>query len=245
MQAPGELRSNLTKLAAGARAVTSAWGGVQGPRPAAAGGSRLYHRLGARPLRPVPPRRPPPGGGGAATPPRPAPPQRDSPGVPAPRPWPLSDSRQGSAHPPPHGLCRGWGWQCWGGGQREEGSGSGPSVHPQLPAPAMGRPDDLGPYRNHWGSLLAVQDPGPPPGRFSSPGRGSGICDLNKCPVTLVQSSRAPLPETLLCRDGELVLEGGLGGGRGWGTGHDAGSVHWGVLDILFLHHSFTHHILG
>lgn len=41
-----------------ARAVTSAWGGVQGPRPAAAGCSRLYHRLGARPLRPVPPRRP-------------------------------------------------------------------------------------------------------------------------------------------------------------------------------------------
>lgn len=74
-----------------------AWGGVQGPRPAAAGRSRLYHRLGAQPLRPVPPSRP--GGGGAATPPRPAPPKQGSPGVPAPRTWPLNDFTAGLSRP--------------------------------------------------------------------------------------------------------------------------------------------------
>lgn len=68
----------------------------------------------------------------------------------------------------------------------------------------------------------------PPRGRFSSPRKGPGICVLNKFQVTPVQSSRAPLAETLLCRDGDLVLEGGLSGEG------SPGSLHWGALNILF-----------
>lgn len=146
-----------------ARAFTSAWGGVRGPRPAAAGRSRLYHRRGAQPLRPVPPRRP--GGGGAATPPRPAPPQRDSPGVPAPRPWPRRDSTQGSAGPPPHGLCLGW--PCRGGGQERKEVGLDHLCTHSYPLQQWGA-------KNRLGSLLNVQNPRPHPGQIPQSGEGFG-----------------------------------------------------------------------
>lgn len=90
MQAPGELRSNSTKLAAGCAGLYLAWGGVQGPRPPQLPGAPGCTTASAR--SPSGQSRPAAwAGGGAATPPRPAPPRQGSPGVPAPRPRPPKD----------------------------------------------------------------------------------------------------------------------------------------------------------
>lgn len=44
---------------------------------------------------------------------------------------------------------------------------------------------------------------------------GLGDLRFKQVPSDPGAESRAPLPETLLCRDGELILEGGLRGGGG------------------------------
>lgn len=59
IRAPGELRTNLTKLVAGCAGLYLGVGrGPGSPAATAAGCTRLYHCLAALPLRPVPPQRP-------------------------------------------------------------------------------------------------------------------------------------------------------------------------------------------
>lgn len=59
IRAPGELRTNLTKLVAGCAGLYLGVGrGPGSPAAKAAGRTRLYHCLAALPLRPVPPQRP-------------------------------------------------------------------------------------------------------------------------------------------------------------------------------------------
>lgn len=83
MQAPGELRSNLTKLAAGCTGLYLAWGGVQGPRPpqlpGAPGCTTASARSPSGQSRPAPPPGP-----GEEPRPRPVPPRpvRAAPGSP-------------------------------------------------------------------------------------------------------------------------------------------------------------------
>lgn len=62
IRAPGELRTNLTKLVAGCAGLYLGVGrGPGSPAATAAGCTRLYHCLAALPLRPVPPPTPGPG----------------------------------------------------------------------------------------------------------------------------------------------------------------------------------------
>lgn len=121
-QTPGELRSNLTKLAAGCAGLYLAWGGVQGPRlpqlPGAAGCTTASARSPSGRSRPAAG-----AGGGAATPPRPAPPRQGSPGVPAPRPPPPNDFSTFRRAQLTH-CCKAFSWGGGGsvglGGEREE-----------------------------------------------------------------------------------------------------------------------------
>lgn len=178
VQAPGELRSNFTKLAAGCAGLYLAWGGVQGPRrplqlPGAPGCTTASARSPSGQSRPAAR-----AGGGAATPPRPAPPHQGSPGVPAPRPQPPNDFPQSSVDPLSQGLRLGWWWQCRG---RGGGAGRGKKGFlnswvwiPSASTQATGR-TNFSPRRIHLGSWLNVDSQGPPSKRGGFCRSGGGL----------------------------------------------------------------------
>lgn len=169
----------------------------------------MYHRRGPHPLWPVPPRRP--SRGGAATPPRPAPPQQGSPGVPAPRPWLLGDFAQRSADLPPRVLCLGWGARGGTkGGSEFRGLGRLRTHIYPLQHRAHQQPC---PYRNLSRARPTFRLPGPTlrEGRIqqSRERTGLGICVLNKCQAILMQAWWSPLRETAL--NGWRISGGGGG----------------------------------
>lgn len=146
MQAPGELRSNLTKLAAGCTGLYLAWGGVQGPRPpqlpGAPGCTTASARSPSGQSRPAPPPGPGEEPRPRPVPSRPAPPRQGSPGVPAPTPPPPTDFPHSSVDPLSRGLHLGWWWRWRGAGPARGKMGPLSSCVwiPSASSPAQGAP---------------------------------------------------------------------------------------------------------